>query len=150
MKNDNEEFRIRTEEKQAYKEIQFYGSLTREAEQHINNLSMVMQCCRGRNIVMDFTYVKDVVNANILVAQSDVTGVFNIGNCQRVTINDLVEVIIKLVGNNGIKPVYKDVRQGDILHSLADNTKAQSFGFLPEYTLEEGLTETVNYLKSQS
>jgi UDP-glucose 4-epimerase len=97
----------------------------------------------------DFTFVKDVVNANILAATSDATGIFNIGNCQRVSINELVQLIIKLVGNNTIKPVYKNVRPGDILHSLADNTKAKSFGFSPEYNLEEGLAETIKYLKSQ-
>ncbi len=92
----------------------------------------------------DFTFVKDVAEANILAAESEATGIFNIGNSQRVTINHLVRLIIKLVRNRSIKPIYKDMRVGDILHSLADITKAKAFGYNPKYSLEEGLKETIN------
>ena len=95
----------------------------------------------------DFTFVKDVVTANILAAESEAAGIVNIGNSQRVTINDLVRIIIKLAGNDTIKPIYKDVRPGDILHSLADNSRAKAFGFDPKYSLEEGLAEVIDYMK---
>lgn len=97
----------------------------------------------------DFTFVKDVAEANILAAEGDATGIFNIGNSQRVTINHLVKMVIKLIENNMIEPVYEDVRAGDILHSLADITRARSFGFNPKYSLEEGLAEVVKCLKRQ-
>ena len=91
----------------------------------------------------DFTFIDDVTEANIRAAQSDVTGVFNLGNSQRITINFLTESIIRLAGKNGIKPVYKDPRPGDILHSLADFSKARSFGYVPEFNLQEGLKATL-------
>ena len=97
----------------------------------------------------DFTFVEDVASANILAAESDATGIFNLGNSQRVTINELVNLIINLVGNNTVKPVYRNTRSGDILHSLADISKARAFGYNPEYSLEEGLKETLDSFLQQ-
>jgi UDP-glucose 4-epimerase len=97
----------------------------------------------------DFTFVKDVAQANIQAAESDATGVFNLGNSQRVTINHLTELIIGLVGNKNVRPVYREPRPGDVLHSLADITKARAcFAFTPEYSLEKGLREVAAYMKS--
>ena len=95
----------------------------------------------------DFTFVKDVARANILAAESSVNGIFNIGSSTRITINYLAQLVIKLAGKNTIKPVYQKARAGDVLHSLADITKAQTFGYRPEYSLEEGLKEAVKYLR---
>ncbi len=97
----------------------------------------------------DFTFVKDVVEANILAAESPATGVFNIGSGARVTINQLAQLVIRLVGDDTIKPVYRDARPGDILHSLADITRVKTFGYRPKYSLEEGLREVVNYLRAE-
>jgi UDP-glucose 4-epimerase len=94
----------------------------------------------------DFAYVKDVARANILAAESQATGTFNIGSSIRVTVNKLVQLIFSLTGNDAIKPVYKDVRPGDIMHSVADITKARAFGYTPEYSLEEGLQEIIKYM----
>ena len=75
------------------------------------------------------------------------TGIFNIGSAIRVTINDLAQLIIKLAGNSNIQPVYSDTRPGDIMQSLADITKAKALGFLPRYSLEEGLKEVISYMR---
>jgi UDP-glucose 4-epimerase len=93
----------------------------------------------------DFTYVKDVVEANIQAAESQVTGIFNLGNSQRVTINELTNLIIKIAKKNNIKPIYEDPRPGDIVHSLADTTRAKTFGYNPRYDLEQGLKETIAF-----
>ena len=92
----------------------------------------------------DFTFVKDVVEANIQAAESEVTGVYNLGNSQRITISQLTKLIIDITKNNNVKPVYKDPRPGDIVHSLADTSKAKAFGYNPRYSLEQGLKETIN------
>jgi len=93
----------------------------------------------------DFTFVKDVVEANILAALSDATGVYNIGTGQRVSINKLAELVIKLVGDS-LEPVHAEPRPGDIRHSLADISRARQFGYNPRYNLQQGLTETINAL----
>lgn len=93
----------------------------------------------------DFVFVSDVVRANILAAESEVSGVFNIGQGQRVTINELAELIIHLL-NKEPGVVYKEARVGDIRHSLADISKAGLFGYQPQYDLEQGLRATINKL----
>lgn len=90
----------------------------------------------------DFVYVKDVVEANILAAESDATGVCNIGRGEKVSINELGKLIVALAGSS-VEPVYEEPRPGDILHSLADISRAWLFGYSPAYSLEEGLRETI-------
>ena len=94
------------------------------------------------NQTRDFTFVKDVVEANILAAQSEATGVFNIGRSDSITINDLARTIMEVM-EAGFKPIHRKPRPGDIIHSLADVTKARGFGYNPKYRLEEGLMETI-------
>ena len=96
----------------------------------------------------DFSYVKDVVTANIQVAESDATGIFNLGTSKRITINELVNNILRLAKKINIKPIYENPRPGDIVHSLSDITKAKAaFGFNPAYSFEEGLAQTFEYFR---
>jgi UDP-glucose 4-epimerase len=90
----------------------------------------------------DFTYVNDVVQAMVLTAENDVTGIYNISNGESITINELTNTIIEIIGTD-IRPEYREPRPGDIVHSYADITKSKSFGFHPRYTLEEGLSRTI-------
>ncbi|HEY96502.1 MAG TPA: SDR family oxidoreductase [Dehalococcoidia bacterium] len=90
----------------------------------------------------DFTYVSDIVQAMIMAAENDVTGVFNISRGESITINDLADTIIRIIGTN-VRPEYREPRPGDVVHSYADITKAKSFGFSPRYTLEEGLSRMI-------
>lgn len=90
----------------------------------------------------DFVFVSDVVRANILAAESDANGVFNIGQGRRVTINELARLIIHIV-NKDVGIIHQGVRVGDIRHSLADISKARLFGYEPQYDLEKGLKETL-------
>jgi UDP-glucose 4-epimerase len=95
----------------------------------------------------DFTFVKDVVQANILAMEKNVEGIFNIAYGKQHTLNELASVIMELTGNR-MEPQYEPVRQGDILHSLADITAARSgLGYSPEYTFESGLQETVSWFQ---
>lgn len=94
----------------------------------------------------DFTFVKDVVEANILAAESDAAGVFNIGTGERVSINELARLLTKLTGKD-IKPIHREPRTGDIKHSLADISRAKQFGYNPKYNLEKGLREAIGNFK---
>jgi UDP-glucose 4-epimerase len=98
----------------------------------------------------DFTFVKDVVAANILAAESDATGVFNIGRGENTTINQLFQLCAKLIGKEYINPVYEAPKLGDIRESLADISKANSFGYCSKYNLEEGLQETIRSYSASS
>jgi UDP-glucose 4-epimerase len=92
----------------------------------------------------DFTFVKNVVDANILSCESDKTGIFNIACGRRITINQLVNYINEIQGEK-IKSVYADPRPGDIKHSLADISKASDFGYNPKDEFKEELTKTVEW-----
>ena len=92
----------------------------------------------------DFVFVKDVVQANLLAAQSeDAEGqVYNVGTGDSVEINMLWKRIADLASCE-LKPAYADARPGDIVHSLASIQKIKdSLGFRPSVTFEEGLSRT--------
>jgi len=93
----------------------------------------------------DFTFVKDVIKSNILAAESDAIGVFNISGGRGITINETVRLILKMAGSD-VKPVYQKPRPGDIRHSWADIGKAAVFGYKPQYTFENGLKEMTRSL----
>ena len=95
----------------------------------------------------DFTYVDDAVQANIKAAESSVCGIFNVSGGKRITINKLARMIMEKIGKN-IEIIHTDSRPGDILHSLADITKAnEQFNYKPEINLEKGLMETIKWFQ---
>ena len=99
----------------------------------------------------DFTFVKDVIQANVKAAESKKADgeVINVAKGDRTTVNELAAMIIRAFGKDGeLEPVYEPARPGDVKHSLADISKARELmGYEPEYTLEDGLEETLNYFK---
>ena len=93
----------------------------------------------------DFVFVSDVVKANILAAESNATGVYSIASGKKISINDLAETIINIIGKK-LKPIYEKPRLGDIKDSWADISKAKKeLHFEPKYQLTEGLKETVEW-----
>ena len=72
----------------------------------------------------DFTYVQDVVEANILLAESENVGVFNCGTGVNTSVNEIAHAI-----SNNIE--YQKARKGDPLISLANNSKLKSIGWNP-------------------
>jgi nucleoside-diphosphate-sugar epimerase len=93
----------------------------------------------------DFTYVKDVVQANIRAMESDAQGVFNVAYCTRIDLNELAYLIMEITGIT-VPLVYEPARTGDVRDSLAEIQRAQeAFGYTPEYTVKSGLKETIKW-----
>jgi nucleoside-diphosphate-sugar epimerase len=94
----------------------------------------------------DFTYVANVVQANLLsctAAESALGKAFNIGCGRRISLNELARTIGELTGHE-VTPVYEPERVGDIKHSLAGIERARRhLGFDPRIDLVEGLRRTV-------
>lgn len=91
----------------------------------------------------DFVYVRDVVRANILAMERDAEGVYNIGSGKETSINELVTILMRLLRFRG-QPVYAGGRPGDVMHSVADISRARSLlGWEPAFSLEEGLSDTL-------
>ncbi len=94
------------------------------------------------NQTRDFTFVQDAVQANIIAAESNATGIFNIGTGGNTSINGLAKVIMKIMGKD-LRFIYQERRAGDIRDSLADISKAKAAGYEIQYSLEGGLQETI-------
>ncbi|MFC1897360.1 SDR family oxidoreductase [Chloroflexota bacterium] len=103
--------------------------------------------CGDGEQTRDFTFVKDVIKANIIGAESDTSGVFNIGRGENSTLNELAKTIIHLMGKD-LQAEYQPPRLGDIKHSLADISRARAIGYEPQYSLDSGLRETIKRLSS--
>jgi UDP-glucose 4-epimerase len=98
----------------------------------------------------DFTFINDVVTANILAAESPSTGIFNIAGGKRITINELAELIIRTCKKD-IKSMYQNPREGDILHSLADVSLAKKgFNFISTFSITDGIKETIKWFQKQT
>jgi UDP-glucose 4-epimerase len=98
----------------------------------------------------DFVYVKDVVNANVLAAETEnVNGVFNIANGNIITIKTLADKIKDITGTeSGI--IYKPVREGDIKHSSASVEKAKKeLNFTGKTQFDDGLKTTIDYYRKE-
>ena len=95
----------------------------------------------------DFTYVDNVVEANLLAARAKKTAgeVLNIACGQAVTVNAIINMINEMLGKN-IKPIYADPRPGDVRHSLADITTAREvLDFKPIVDFEDGLKLAIDW-----
>lgn len=98
----------------------------------------------------DFVFVSDVVQANLLAAQRPeaVGQVCNVGTGRRFTLLQLMAALNQLLGTE-VEPIFADARAGDVRESLADITRARTLlGYEPQYSLEEGLRQSIEYYRS--
>ena len=97
----------------------------------------------------DFTYVKDVAQANIRAMDSSAKGIFNVAYGSRISLTDLANTIMEIIGEQ-VSLEYGPSRAGDIHDSLAAiNAAQEAFGYSPKYTVKTGLVETVQWYKNQ-
>jgi len=101
----------------------------------------------------DFTYIDDIVQANLLACHAprqEVAGkVLNIATGRSVTLNEIYTVLQELTGFSD-EAQYGTKRAGDIVHSLADISRARRhLGYKPCVDLEEGLRRTVEWYRTR-
>jgi nucleoside-diphosphate-sugar epimerase len=97
----------------------------------------------------DFTYVANVVDANLLAMSAPGVGgkVFNIACGERISLNRLIGELRELLGCE-VEPVYAAPRAGDIKHSLADLSRArEALGYDPAIDLRDGLERTIEHFR---
>jgi len=95
----------------------------------------------------DFLYVDDAVKAAILALNAPSSSIYNVGTNKEITINDLLELLSKILKVK-VKPIFQSLRQGEIIKSRVDYSKAKKeLNWQPKYNLEEGLKETVKWFK---
>ncbi len=98
----------------------------------------------------DFSYVKDVVQANIRAMESPAEGVFNVAYCRRMNLLELAGAIMEIAGIS-VPLTYGPAQAGDVRDSLADISRAkEAFGYAPAYTVKSGLEETVAWYREKA
>ncbi|MCK4649023.1 NAD-dependent epimerase/dehydratase family protein, partial [bacterium] len=98
----------------------------------------------------DFTYVSNVVGANLLATTSKVKGrIFNIACGKKITVNELVKGLNKIM-NTDIEPLYTNPRPGDVRHSQADISRAaKALSYRVEVDFKEGLRNTLKWFRKE-
>ena len=103
----------------------------------------------------DFCYIDNCVQANLLAATTEnpnaVNQVYNVALHERTSLNDLFQEIMaglkkRVSGLDHIQPIYRDFRSGDVLHSLANISKAQRLlKYEPTHRFKQGLEESMDW-----
>lgn len=100
----------------------------------------------------DFCYIENTVQANILAATTDneeaTNQVYNVAVGDRTTLNELFNAIKSALADNDVvyeqQPTYRDFRPGDVRHSQADVSKANSLlGYEPQFNISQGIDEAM-------
>jgi len=97
----------------------------------------------------DFTYIDNVVQANLLAARAKATHgeVVNVACGQAVTVNAIIAMINELLGR-AVRPAYSPARPGDVKHSLADIAAARTLiGYEPVVTFRQGLERSIDWYR---
>ncbi|KYC45393.1 MAG: UDP-galactose-4-epimerase [Candidatus Methanofastidiosum methylothiophilum] len=97
----------------------------------------------------DFTFVEDVVNANLLscVSKKSDGKILNIAGGKRISINELALKIMKILGKE-VEIIYRERREGDVKDSLADISLAKNLiDYAPSYSFDKGLDKAIEYFK---
>ena len=99
----------------------------------------------------DFTYIDNVVEANILAAttKGPKHEIFNVANGKDNSVLELVASLNKIIGKN-IRPTFLPVRAGDVFRTCADIKQIKcALNYLPKVSFEQGLKKTVLYWKAR-
>ncbi len=98
----------------------------------------------------DFTYIDDVVEANVLAATSDVRGeVFNIGGGNRISVNDLIAAIEAATGRRAVVE-HSAEQKGDVKDTRADTRKAaELLGWHARTGIAAGLEHYIDWIREQ-
>ena len=99
----------------------------------------------------DFTYVANVVDGVLRACDApNVAGeVINVATGGRISLNELLRVMNRIVGSNG-QAVHMDPRAGDVKDSQADISKARTLlGYTPTVSLEDGLRHTLEWFRRE-
>jgi len=98
----------------------------------------------------DFTYIDDIVRANLKLLGTDVADGYamNVGGGQKITVNDLIAHLRKITGSTS-EVMYSNKQKGDAEHTLADVGRAKELvEYSPEVSIGEGLDRFVEWHRS--
>jgi len=97
----------------------------------------------------DYVYVKDVSKANILSLNKNISGVYNLSTGYETSVNELFSKISKSL-NSKIKKIHGPEIKGEQMRSCLDSGKIIKKRWMPEYSFDDGLAETINWFKKKN
>ena len=98
------------------------------------------------NQTRDFTFVGDVVDGTVLACERG-KGIYNIGSSNRISVNEMVSLIEKNMGNKA-KIKHIERQQGDVTHTWSDINKAEvELGYKPKVSIEEGIKRHIEWFR---
>lgn len=133
-----------------------YGPKEKHKGQYANNITQFLwNMIKGNSPVIygdgtqrrDFTFVEDVVQANILAMHSDIeSGIFNVGTGVDASFNKVVNILHNLLGTE-IKPQYVSNPIKNYVHeTVADLSNSRKYlGYNPQWSLERGIRNIIDY-----
>ncbi|MDI6791501.1 MAG: NAD-dependent epimerase/dehydratase family protein [bacterium] len=97
----------------------------------------------------DFTFISDIVHANILAAESELSGeIFNIGGGSRISLKGTIKILEENIGRQA-KLRCVESQRGDMRHTWADISRVKDLlGYKPDVDLSQGLVQEIEWLKS--
>ncbi len=102
------------------------------------------------SMMRDFTYIDDIIDGTVAAMNKCVGfNIYNLGESQPVTVNDLISAIEKALGKTAIRE-YLPLQPGDVNRTYADITKAQrELGFHPSTPIPDGLAKFTTWLRQE-
>jgi UDP-glucose 4-epimerase len=125
-----------------------YGNISENPKgvifEFVNRISQNLPAViNGPKVTRDFIHVDDVTEAIILAASTPTNQRVNISSGKEVSLIDLHERILKILGKN-IAPIIKDIRDGDVTKSALSNSKAfELLGWKPQIEFQDGLVASI-------
>ncbi len=99
-------------------------------------------------IVRDFVYIKDVIQANIKACEAKKSGVYNVGTSKPRSFQDIADILQKELGTDYGTEYFPNPFTGYQMHTQADISTSQEFlGYEPEWELEEGIKDYISEIK---
>ena len=96
----------------------------------------------------DYIFIKDVVQANLLALNTEITSTYNIGTSKETSVNEITRILLQIAKSNVSAEKVKR-NNYEQLRSCLDYQKIEkSLGWKPMFSIEEGLIETYKYFKS--
>jgi len=118
-------------------------------DKYDSNDALVIDVWGRGNATRDFLYVEDAVDGIIKVLESDTKeSIVNIGSGNRISINDVIRTILKVLGDPTCVLKYDTSKPDGQMKRVLDISKANKLGWEPTTTFEEGIRKTIEYFRN--
>jgi ADP-L-glycero-D-manno-heptose 6-epimerase len=101
----------------------------------------------SENILRDFIYIEDVLQANIKACNTKQSGIYNVGTGNPRSFQEIADILQNELGTNLTTEYFKNPFEGYQMHTQADiTTTKKNLGFNPKYSLEDGIKAYIPYI----